>query len=107
LITCILGEKEIFLALGWALLSSANQGRLRCFTKKVEFAFSKSGRQIVFSNELLMYYDAEDAKMLLGRSNKIFHEPHGLMKHTHWIETSNIRLQEKGLAAREYDFEHI
>ena len=54
-----------------------------------------------------MYYDAEDAKMLLGRSNKTFHEPHGLMKHTHWIETSNIRLQEKGLAAREYDFEHI
>lgn len=53
-----------------------------------------------------LYYDPEDAKMLLGRSNKKLHEPHGPMNDTDWIDTLSTRLQEKDLAGREYNFEH-
>lgn len=74
---------------------------------KPDFVVEDSVSDQVIGIEITyLYYDAEDAKMLLGRSKKRLHEPHGLMKHTDWIKALNVRLHEKDLAARKYNFEH-
>lgn len=57
--------------------------------------------QIVGVEVTHLFYDVDEAKMLLGRSDK---DAHGLMNSTELIATLNERLKDKTESAREYKF---